>query len=419
MYLIHVLYCQGMNLNQISEKFKLLEPFLNEKTRRIYAAAESQALGHGGVKLVCEATGISGRAIAQGRKELLNLIDCNLKKEAIRKKGGGRKKEITKHPGLKEELEKLVEPFTRGDPESPLKWTCKSTRKLSDELKQRSFNVSHNLVARLLKENGYSLQALKKNLEGTEHPDRNSQFKYIYEKINEFRECGEPVISVDTKKRELVGNFKNGGREYHPKGASPDVNGHDFENKELGHVCPYGIYDIGENQGFINLGIDRDTSEFAAASIRRWWFSMGNEVHPYAQKMLITADSGGSNGYRRKLWKMELQKLVNDINIPITVCHLPPGTSKWNKIEHRLFSFIAQNWRGKPLISHEVIINLIKATTTKKGLRVDCQLDQNQYQTGIKVTTKDIEKLNLVMHNFHGEWNYTIFPKDKKLTVIS
>ncbi len=399
-----------MDVEQIRSKFKLLSPFLNEKTRRIFAAAESKALGRGGVALVVEATGISGRAIAQGRKELANPDQTDSGSESIRKKGGGRKKGIVKQPGLMAELEMLVEPFTRGDPESPLRWTCKSTRKLSAELALRGFRISHDLVARLLKKEGYSLQAAKKNLEGSGHPDRNAQFEYIYGHIKKFQVNGEPVISVDTKKRELIGPYKNGGKEYHSKGNPPEVDCHDFEDKELGHVCPYGVFDIKGNLGFINLGTSKDTSKFAVESIRRWWFLMGKEVHPFAQRLMITADSGGSNGYRRRLWKAELQELSDEIRIPITICHLPPGTSKWNKIEHRLFSFIAQNWRGKPLISHEVIINLIKSTTTKKGLRVDCQLDTTEYQTGIKVSDELLESLNLKAHEFHGEWNYTIEP---------
>lgn len=399
-----------MDTEQIRSKFELLSPFLNEKTRRIFAAAESKALGRGGVALVAKATGISGRAIAQGRKELSNPDDAVFGSESIRKQGGGRKQGTVKQPGLMEELEKLVEPFTRGDPESPLKWTCKSTRKLSEELTKRGFRVSHDLVARLLKKSGYSLQAPKKNLEGATHPDRNAQFEYIYSRVKEFQNDGEPVISVDTKKRELVGHYKNGGTEYHSKGNPPAVDCHDFEDKELGHVCPYGIYDIKGNLGFVNLGISKDTSKFAVESIRRWWFSMGKKVHPFAQRLLITADSGGSNGYRRRLWKAELQELANEIGVTITICHLPPGTSKWNKIEHRLFSFIAQNWRGQPLISHEVIINLIKSTKTKKGLRVDCQLDTTEYETGIKISDERLEALNLKAHEFHGEWNYTISP---------
>lgn len=400
-----------MDKENISKRFEILKPLLNERLRRQFAAAEAMAIGHGGITFVAEAIGVSRRAITAGYKEIKSLGKEDISKQGIRKKGAGRKKAIDSQPQLMSELEKLIDPFTRGDPESPLRWTCKSVRNLSDELKKRGYKASHNLVAELLKQNGYSLQSNQKSLEGSSHPDRNLQFEHINEKANEFQKDGNPVISVDTKKKELVGQFKNNGKELRPKGSPEKVKVHDFEDKNLGKVAPYGIYDITQNMGYINLGTDSDTSAFAVESIRRWWMTMGKPIYPHADKLLITADSGGSNGYRRKLWKIELQKLSNDIGVEISVCHLPPGTSKWNKIEHRLFSYISQNWRGKPLISHEVIISLISSTTTKKGLSVRCDLDENQYLKGIKVSDEELKSINISIEEFHGEWNYTISPK--------
>jgi hypothetical protein len=300
---------------------------------------------------------------------------------------------------------------TRGDPESPLLWTCKSVRKLSHELNRMGHKISHNLVAELLKEMGYSLQANKKTLEGTSHPDRNAQFEHINNRVKKYQANELPVISVDTKKKELVGDFKNSGRELRPKGEPQKVRVHDFMIPELGKASPYGVYDITHNVGWVNVDIDNDTAAFAVESIRRWWYTMGHERYPEANKLLITADSGGSNGYRIRLGKMELQNLANETGLSISVCHLPPGTSKWNKIEHRLFSFITQNWRGKPLVSHEVIINLIAATRTKNGLQVRCQIDTNSYPKGIKVSDDIMDSLNIQRDLFHGEWNYTISPK--------
>ena len=399
-----------MDKEKISKRFEILEPILNERIRRHFAAAEALAIGHGGITLVAEATGISRRAITVGCKEIKNINKDDLSTQNIRKKGAGRKRAIDNQPLLLPELEKLIEPYTRGDPESPLRWTCKSVRNLSDELKKRGFKASHNLVAELLKEAGYSLQANQKSLEGSSHPDRNLQFEYINNKVIEFQNAGDPVISVDTKKKELVGQYKNNGKELRPKKSPEKVNVHDFMDKKLGKVAPYGIYDLSQNMGFVNLGTDADTSAFAVESIRRWWFSMGRSIYPNAKKLLITADSGGSNGYRRKLWKTELQKLSSEIGCLISVCHLPPGTSKWNKIEHRLFSYITQNWRGKPLVSHEVIVSLISSTTTKKGLVVQCEIDKNKYPKGIKVSDQDLSKVNIEVDDFHGEWNYSISP---------
>ena len=399
-----------MDKKIISKRFKILEPILNERMRRHFAAAEALAIGHGGITFVAEATGVSRRAITAGCKEIKNISKDDLAAQGIRKKGAGRKRAVDNQPLLLQELEKLIEPYTRGDPVSPLRWTCKSVRNLSEELKERGFKASYNLVAELLKDAGYSLQANQKSLEGSSHPDRNLQFEHINSKVIKFQLAGYPVISVDTKKKELVGQYKNNGKELRPRKSPEKVNVHDFEDKKLGKVAPFGIYDLTQNTGFVNLGIDADTSAFAVESIRRWWFTMGEPIYPNAKKLLVTADSGGSNGYRRKLWKTELQKLSSEIGCSISVCHLPPGTSKWNKIEHRLFSYISQNWRGKPLVSHEVIINLISSTTTNKGLIVMCELDDNEYPKGIKVSGEDLSKVNIELDDFHGEWNYTISP---------
>jgi len=401
-----------MDKQKISKRFKMLEPILNERIRRYFAAAEAMTIGHGGITLVAEATGISRRAITAGCKEIKNFNKDDLATQGIRKKGAGRKRAVDNQPLLLPELEKLIEPYTRGDPESPLRWTCKSVRNLSEELKKRGFKASYNLVAELLKEAGYSLQANQKSLEGSSHPDRNLQFEHINSKVIEYQNAGYPVISVDTKKKEIVGQYKNNGKELRRKKSPEKVNVHDFVDKKLGKVAPYGIYDLSQNIGFVNLGTDADTSAFAVESIRRWWFSMGKSIYPNTKKLLITADSGGSNGYRRKLWKTELQKLSSEIGCSISICHLPPGTSKWNKIEHRLFSYITQNWRGKPLISHEVIISLISSTTTKKGLVVRCELDENEYPKGIKVSDENLLKVNIEVDDFHGEWNYTISPNE-------
>jgi hypothetical protein len=398
-----------MEIGLIKKRFLYLACILDERLRRIFAAAEAMALGYGGATLVSRETGVSRAAIALGCKE---LKECKkLDSQPIRRKGGGRKRAVDKDPSLKKDLESLLEPVTRGDPESPLLWTCKSVRKLSQELNRMGHKTSHNLVAELLKEMGYSLQANKKTLEGTSHPDRNAQFEHINHKVKEYQASEVPVISVDTKKKELVGDFKNSGRELRPKGEPEKVRVHDFMIPELGKASPYGVYDLTHNVGWVNVGIDHDTAAFAVESIRRWWYTMGQERYPEANKLLITADSGGSNGYRLRLWKMELQNLANETGLAISVCHLPPGTSKWNKIEHRLFSFITQNWRGKPLISHEVIVNLIAATRTQNGLQVGCQIDTNPYPKGIKVPDDIMASLNLQRDVFHGEWNYTISPK--------
>ena len=389
---------------------------MDERLRRLVAAAESETIGYGGVSIVSRATGVSRRAIGEGVKELQQPGRASpqgtVMRQRVRRPGGGRKKLVVKDPTLPADLERLVEPVTRGDPESPLRWTCKSVRNLVDELNRKGHKVSHQVVADLLHTLDYSLQANRKTLEGTHHPDRNAQFEHINEKIQQWLASGQPVISVDTKKKELVGDFKNGGRELRPKGKPENVRVHDFAIPELGKVAPYGLYDLGQNMGWVNVGVDHDTGEFAVESIRRWWYSMGSLAYPQAKRLLITADSGGSNGARVRLWKWELQRLADQTGLEISVCHFPPGTSKWNKIEHRLFSRITQNWRGKPLVSHEVIINLIVATTTKTGLRVKSVLDRNRYPVGVKVSDKQMAEIHLRRDDFHGEWNYTILPKE-------
>jgi hypothetical protein len=399
-----------MEAESIKRRFSLLLPFLNERTRRLWAATEAIDQGYGGISTTSRATGVSRRAITEGSKELRDQ-QKSLPISDVRRKGSGRKPVENKYPNIKEELEALVDPLTRGDPESPLRWTCKSVRTLASELKSKGIKVSHVVVASLLNSMGYSLQANQKVKEGSFHPDRNAQFEYIYGQVDVFQSDCQPVISVDTKKKELVGDFKNGGKEWCPKGKPQRVRVHDFPLED-GKVAPYGIYDLTHNTGWVNLGTDSDTAAFAVESIRRWWNKMGCSRYPDARTLLITADSGGSNGYRVRLWKKELQQFADESGLAITVCHFPPGTSKWNKIEHRLFSYISMNWRGKPLISHEIIVNLIAATRTKSGLRVKCELDANKYPKGIKVPDKEMKGLKINTHNFHGEWNYTILPRE-------
>ena len=393
----------------IREKFLLMNPALNEQSRRRWVATEAKVLGRGGISLVARATGVTRNTITKGLQELkkAKAVEGN----RLRKEGGGRKRCIIKDATLERDLERLVESTSRGDPESPLRYTLKSTRVLERELKQEGHSVTYPTIAALLRQKGYSLQANRKNREGTNHPDRNAQFEFINTDVKTQQRLKEPVISVDTKKKELVGDFKNNGREWHPKGTPEEVRVHDFEIPELGKVVPYGIYDLDRNHGWINLGIDNDTAEFAVESIRRWWNAIGRRAYPHAKSLTITADSGGSNSPRARLWKIELQRLSNETGLALRVRHFPPGTSKWNKIEHRLFSFITQNWRGKPLISHVVIINLIAATTTTKGLKVDCVLDTNKYQTGKKISDEEYGRINLIPEQFHGEWNYAIKPR--------
>lgn len=404
-----------MERNDIKKRFELLSPVLDEKRLRLFVAAEAMALGHGGISAVSTATGISRPTITAGCKELVTAKAepaFRGSSSRVRRPGGGRKRTVLIDPTLRSDLESLIEPVTRGDPESPLRWTCKSVRKLADELKRMGHKTSHRMVEQLLHEMDYSLQSNRKTLEGSSHPDRDAQFEHIHYKIKEFQAAGQPIISVDTKKKELVGPFKNNGRELRPKGDPEDVLVHDFEIAELGKVAPYGVYDPTKNMGWVNIGTDHDTAAFAVESIRRWWNMMGRQVYPEAHRLLITADSGGSNSYRTRLWKTELQKLANETCLDVSVCHLPPGTSKWNKIEHRLFSFISQNWRAKPLVSHEVIIKLIASTTSITGLTVKCELDTNKYPKGIKVPDDELKLVNLTCDDFHGNWNYTIKPNN-------
>jgi Rhodopirellula transposase DDE domain len=396
---------------EIKTRFEMLAPFLNERTRRLAAAAEAASIGRGGVSRVARATGVSRRAIASGLAELQAPDD--LRCGRVRRAGGGRKRAVEIDSTLRGDLERLIDPVTRGDPESPLRWTCKSIRKLADELERMGHATSHRMVAELLHELGYSLQANRKTFEGKSHPDRNAQFEHINARVQAALQAGEPVISVDAKKKELVGDFKNAGREWQPEGQPEPVRVYDFIIPDLGRDTPYGIYDVARNSGWVNVGTDHDTAAFAVASIRRWWDSMGRASYPRARRLLITADGGGSNGSRVRLWKVELQRLADETGLETSVCHFPPGTSKWNKIEHRLFSFISQNWRGKPLVSHETIVNLIAATTTKAGLNVTCELDRSWYPSGIKVSRKQMEEVNLRRDTFHGEWNYTIIPRTR------
>lgn len=399
-----------MDVKTIKQKYQLLESALNERSKRIFAAVEANAIGRGGIQIVSLATGLNRNTIARGIKELGK--NTGMGPDRIRRPGAGRKKILEINPKLKENLESLIEPYSRGDPEPPLRWTTKSLRKLATELKAMNNNVSHEYVAYLLKSMKYSLQGNRKTKEGGKHQDRNAQFEYISKKVKAQQKLNAPVISVDAKKKEIVGNFKNSGREWMPKGSPEEVRIHDFVIKKLGKICPYGVYDLARNEGWISVGIDHDTASFAVESIRQWWKTMGREKYPKAKSLLATADAGGSNGYKNKLWKKELQKLSNKIKMPISICHFPPGTSKWNKIEHRLFSFISKNWRAKPLISHEVIVNLITSTTTQTGLKVRCRIDERKYPVGIKVPEMEMEKINLKEDGFHGEWNYTIYPNN-------
>ena len=394
----------------ISARYKALKPVLDERTRRLLAAAESQAIGKGGISSVCKATGISRPVIRQGIAELKD--PASLAPGRIRRKGGGRKKVVDKDASLKSDLQNLLESTTRGDPEAPLRWTCKSVRQLTAELTRMKHQVSHQVVADLLHALGYSLQANSKTKEGSSHPDRNAQFERLNGKVKWCLGRRQPVISVDTKKKELVGNFKNNGQELRPKGNPELVGVHDFVDRELGRATPYGIYDLGRNSGWVSVGMDHDTAEFAVETIRRWWRSMGQPTYPQATRLLITADAGGSNGSRLRLWKLELQKLADETGLRIVVCHFPPGTSKWNKIEHRLFSYISQNWRGKPLRSFETIVNLIAATSTTTGLKVHAELNTGSYQAGIKVSNQELAKIKIRRDKFHGDWNYEIQPRN-------
>ena len=406
-----------IDTSAIRARFTTLGPFLNERARRLFAASEARAAGRGGVTAVSAASGIARSTIGRGLAELRS--EASPSSSHIRRPGGGSKAKIETEPGLLDALATLVQSAIRGDPEAALLWVSKSQRHLAGALAQRGFTASQTLVGRLLRRLGFSLQANRKTREGTNHPDRNAQFEYINVQINAFQSAGQPAISVDTKKKELIGDFKNGGRELRPKGDPEAVRVHDFVitssalavDPELGKVSPYGVYDIAANAGWVNLGITSDTAAFAVESIRRWWQELGQPRYPKAAKLLITADCGGSNGSRVRLWKSELQALADQTGLSITVAHLPPGTSKWNRIEHRLFAFITQNWRGKPLVSHQVIVQLIANTTTSTGLTVKCRLDENAYENGIKVTDAEMAKLNIIHADFDGEWNYTFQPR--------
>ncbi len=399
-------------IKSIRRKFRALRPGMDERMRRQWAAAEARELGRGGVTAVARATGLSRTTITAGCHELeLPVKQREQDAARVRRPGGGRRRLAETDPELLTALEALVEPATRGDPESPLRWTCKSTAKLAAELTRQQHPVSDRTVAALLIQAGYSLQANRKTREGASHPDRNAQFEYLNASVKRFDRRGQPAISVDTKKKELVGDFKNGGREWRPAGKPEEVRVHDFQDKTLGKAIPYGVYDIVNNQGWVNVGIDHDTAQFAANSIRNWWREMGQRRFPRASELLITADGGGSNSSRSRLWKLALQGLADDLKLKLFVCHFPPGTSKWNKIEHRMFSFITQNWRGKPLVSHQAIVNLIAGTTTRTGLIVKAALDTRHYDTKIKVSDAELAQLRLKRHEFHGEWNYTISPR--------
>lgn len=395
----------------IQAKYLALQPTLNERCRRLWAGAEAKALGRGGIAIVIRATGLVRNTVVRGLAEIARKEIPHL--ERVRCPGAGRKRTAQLVPGLMRTLEELVEPMTRGDPDSPLRWTSKSTRHLAKELTEQGYKVSHNLVAGLLHELNYSLQGNRKTLEGASHPDRNAQFEYINKTVKSRLKRGEPAVSVDTKKKELVGRFKNIGREWRPKSSPEKVSVHDFPIPGKTKAIPYGVYDLGLNVGWVSVGIDHDTATFAVATIRRWWRKLGRKHYPLVKSLLITADSGGSNGSRLRLWKWELQKLANQMEMAISVCHLPPGTSKWNKIEHRLFSFISQNWRGRPLLTHATVVNLIAATKTNTGLKVHCVLDSNKYPKAIKPTAEQMARINLKPDKFHGDWNYTISPNKK------
>jgi hypothetical protein len=400
--------------SDLRKKLAGVWPLLDERTRRLLAANEARALGRCGVSAVSRACGLSRKAISKGIKEI--EAGTALAPGRVRQPGGGRRK-ITEHdPRLTGAMERMIDPETRGDPESPLRWTCKSTRTLAAQLSRQRHPISHTKVAQLLRDLGYSLQSNRKTEEGEDHPDRDAQFRYINTKVKQALAKGAPVVSVDTKKKELVGNYANGGEQWLPEKMPVKVKGHDFPGPDVPRAYPYGIYDLGQNTGFVNLGTDHDTGAFAVASIRGWWRHEGRHLYSAAKDLLITADAGGSNGSRLRLWKLELQTLADQTGLSIAVCHFPPGTSKWNKIEHRLFSFISSNWRGEPLRDYETIVHLISRTTTAMGLKVTCRLDRRKYPIGRRVTDEEMKRVNLERHKFHGDWNYTIRPRSSKPT---
>jgi Rhodopirellula transposase DDE domain len=398
----------------VHAKYITLKPLLDERARRLWAAVEARSLGRGGIIRVAEATGLARATIRAGLKGLdLSTPDDDGSPPPgrLRPPGGGRKPVTDHDPDLLHELEKLVDPVTRGDPMSPLRWTCKSAEKLAEGLQAQGHVVSERTVNRLLHDLGYSLQSNRKTIEGKGHPDRDAQFQYINRRVKAFQRQGQPVVSVDTKKKELVGQYRNGGRERQPKGRPEKVKVHDFIDKGMGKAIPYGVYDMAANTGWVSVGVDHDTAEFAVETIRRWWNRMGTRAYPQAKKVLITADGGGSNGSRCRLWKVELQRLSDEIGLTISVCHFPPGTSKWNKIEHRMFCHITENWRGRPLVSREVVVNLIGGTKTKAGLEIRSELDGGNYPIAREVTDQQMDGLSIKREKFHGEWNYTIRPK--------
>jgi hypothetical protein len=402
------------DLESVRRRHEALGPLLDERLTRLWAAAEARAVGYGGISLVARATGITRKRIATGLRELQQLAAAPATAPAtpsrIRRPGGGSKPLTERDPTLWGDLEALVDPVTRGDPQSPLRWTCKSTAQLARELQRQGHQVGARKVAGLLKEHDYSLQATRKTEEGGTHPDRDQQFQEISARTQAFQARGQPVVSVDAKKKELVGPFHNGGQEWQPEGCPERVNVYDFPDKQLGKAIPYGVYDLTANEGWVSVGIDHDTAQFAVQALGNWWRQMGQERYPEATELLVTGDGGGSNGARNRLWKRELQRLADETGLSITVCHFPPGTSKWNKIEHRMFCHITRNWRGRPLVSHEVIVNLIGSTTTSKGLTIQAELDRNPYPTGISVTAAELAALRLERAEVHGDWNYTIRP---------
>lgn len=396
----------------VRQKFEALRPLMDERMRRLWAGSEAIALGRGGIAVVAEATGMARNTVVAGIREQRQRQRSGASFEpSVRRRGGGRKRLTEQTPALLAALESLVEPVTRGDPQSPLRWTSKSVRKLADELGARGYRVSARTVNRLLGALDYSLQANRKTREGSSHPDRDAQFAHINERSKHFQRRGQPVVSVDAKKKELVGAFKNGGREWRPKGEPEPVNVYDFRTQALGRAVPYGVYDVTANRGWVSVGMDHDTAEFAVGTLWRWWHQMGQGCYPAARELLIVADGGGSNGSRTRLWKTELQRFADDTGLTVSVCHLPPGTSKWNKIEHRLFAYISQNWRGRPLVSFEVIVNLIADTTTATGLEIQAELDTHAYPKGRKVSDQELASVQMARDAFHGEWNYTIKPQ--------
>ena len=395
---------------QIQRRFEELAPFLDERAVRLFVAAEANALGYGGASRLARITGLARSTIHRGQAELASPTVLPVGR--TRRPGGGRKRARELDPTLVADLERLVEPLARGDPQSPLRWTCKSVRTMAAALREMGHEASSWLVWETLHDLKYSLQGNRKMEEGHQHPDRNAQFEYINARVRRELRAGNPVISVDTKKKELVGNYKNAGQKWHRKGEAPRVQGHDFPEPDVPRAHPYGIYDLARNRGHVVVGTDHDTGQFAVASIRGWWRTEGRRLYPRSRRLLITADGGGSNGYRLRLWKWELQRLADEIRLPISVCHFPPGTSKWNKVEHRLFSFISTNWRGEPLTDYETIVRLIAHTTTATGLQVTCQLDRRKYAVGQRVSDVEMKRIRIAKDRFHGEWNYTILPAD-------